>query len=94
MNLAQSACNHIDHPSGFSLITFASGSLVQASGDNQVIVCSVVLILSCVPMTLSSVYKEMALGDRDLDPIFLNLWVAVYQVRPHKEYPLGFSNVR
>ena len=40
---------------------------------------SAVLILSCVPMCLSSVYKEKALGDTEIDPIYLNYWVAVYQ---------------
>ena len=28
-----------------------------------------VLIASCVPMCLSSIYKEIALGDTDLDPV-------------------------
>ena len=35
-----------------------------------------VLVLSCVPMTLSSVYKEKALGDTEIDPIFLNVRAA------------------
>jgi hypothetical protein len=51
-----------------------------------VLLSATILILSCVPMTLSSVYKEIALGERDLDPTFLNLWVALFQVRlprPH-----------
>lgn len=30
-------------------------------------------------MCLSSVYKEKALGDNDMDVIYLNGWVAVYQ---------------
>lgn len=30
-------------------------------------------------MCLSSVYKEKALGDDDMDVIYLNGWVAVYQ---------------
>jgi CRT-like, chloroquine-resistance transporter-like len=38
-----------------------------------------VLILSCVPMTLSSVYKEQSLGDTEIDPIWFNYMVAVYQ---------------
>jgi drug/metabolite transporter (DMT)-like permease len=38
-----------------------------------------VMILSCVPMALSSVYKEIALGESELDPIYLNGWVAVFQ---------------
>lgn len=30
-------------------------------------------------MCLSSVYKEKALGDDDIDVIYLNGWVAVFQ---------------
>jgi hypothetical protein len=36
-------------------------------------------VLSAVPMCLSSVYKEKALGDVDLDSIYLNGWVALFQ---------------
>ena len=32
-----------------------------------------VLVGSCIPMCLSSVYKEFALGDTEIDPVFLNL---------------------
>lgn len=35
--------------------------------------------MSCIPMCLSSVYKEKALGDDDMDVIYLNGWVAVFQ---------------
>lgn len=38
------------------------------------------LILACIPMCLSSVYKEKALGEVDIDVIYLNGWVAVFQV--------------
>lgn len=48
------------------------------SGGGSVL-WSIVLMLSTVPMALSSVYKEIALGDTDLDPVYLNGWVAVYQ---------------
>lgn len=43
------------------------------------IVWALVLILSTIPMTLSSVYKEIALGETELDAIYLNGWVAVFQ---------------
>lgn len=46
-----------------------SGSLLWA----------VMMILSTVPMALSSVYKEIALGETQLDPIFLNGWICVFQ---------------
>jgi drug/metabolite transporter (DMT)-like permease len=38
-----------------------------------------VLIVSCVPMCLSSVYKEKALGETEIDIVYLNGWVAVFQ---------------
>ncbi|GMI23750.1 hypothetical protein TeGR_g14081, partial [Tetraparma gracilis] len=37
------------------------------------------MVLSCIPMTLSSIYKEIALGETELDPVFLNGWIAVFQ---------------
>ena len=44
------------------------------------LIWSLVMILSCVPMTLSSVYKEIALGgETDLDPILLNGYIAGFQ---------------
>lgn len=43
------------------------------------IIWSGVQVLSCIPMCLSSVYKEKALGDDDMDVIYLNGWVAVFQ---------------
>lgn len=39
----------------------------------------IVLIVSCVPMCLSSVYKEKALGETEIDIVYLNGWVAVFQ---------------
>lgn len=38
-----------------------------------------VMILSTIPMALSSVYKEIALGEQDVDPVYLNGWIAVFQ---------------
>jgi drug/metabolite transporter (DMT)-like permease len=38
-----------------------------------------VLVVSCVPMCLSSVYKEKALGEVDIDITYLNGWVAIFQ---------------
>jgi len=40
---------------------------------------SLVIIASCVPMCLSSVYKEKALGEQDVGVVYLNGWVAVFQ---------------
>ncbi len=38
-----------------------------------------ILVISCVPMCLSSVYKEKALGEMEIDVVYLNGWVAIYQ---------------
>lgn len=46
---------------------------------SQILLWSIVMMVSCAPMTLSSVYKEKALGDQELDPVYLNGWIAVYQ---------------
>jgi uncharacterized membrane protein len=43
------------------------------------VVWSGVLVLSCVPMCLSTVYKERALAAVDCDPVYLNGWVALWQ---------------
>ena len=37
-------------------------------------------VLSIVPSVFSSVYKEKALGDVDIDVTYLNGWVAFYQL--------------
>ncbi|CAM9732854.1 unnamed protein product [Sphacelaria rigidula] len=41
-------------------------------GEAQELIWSVVMVLGCIPMALSSVYKEIALGESELDPIYLN----------------------
>ena len=48
------------------------------SGANQML-WALIMIFSCIPMTLSSVYKEIALVNNDLDPIYLNGMVAIFQ---------------
>ena len=54
----------------------------SGSSSTTTLIWSVVTILACIPMTLSSIYKEMALSDSqtNIDPIFLNGWVAFYQL--------------
>jgi len=50
----------------------------SSTGSNPVLWAGL-LIFSCVPMCLSSVYKQKALGEVDVDPIYLNGWIAVWQ---------------
>ena len=54
----------------------------SGSSTSTTLLWSVVTILACIPMTLSSIYKELALSgsQQNLDPIFLNGWVAFYQL--------------
>lgn len=44
----------------------------SSGGEGQELIWSIVMVLACVPMALSSVYKEIALGESKLDPIYLN----------------------
>jgi drug/metabolite transporter (DMT)-like permease len=50
----------------------------EGNGHNQIL-WAVVMMVSCVPSVLSSVYKEMALQGQDIDVIYLNGWVAIFQ---------------
>lgn len=50
-----------------------------AQEDENQLLWIFILIVSCVPMCLSSVYKEKALGEMDIDVVYLNGWVAIYQ---------------
>lgn len=58
---------------------FGGGSDDDSSSGGSIVLWSVVLIGSCVPMCLSSIYKEIALGETELDPVYLNAWIAVFQ---------------
>jgi len=61
--------------------TSADGSSSSSDSTSTILIWSIVTILACIPMTLSSIYKEMALSgsETQIDPIFLNGWVAWYQ---------------
>jgi len=51
----------------------------DSSGSTSTLIWATVMMLSCIPMCLSSIYKEVALGETELDPIFLNGWIALFQ---------------
>jgi len=59
----------------------ADDSSSSSDSTSTILIWSIVTILACIPMTLSSIYKEMALSgsETQIDPIFLNGWVAWYQ---------------
>ena len=50
-----------------------------ASPRGRALLWGGVLLASCVPMCLSSIYKEIRLKDHDLDAVFLNGRIAVFQ---------------
>ena len=66
---------------GVGLITVLLPKFIKPSdgmGENLPLWVSV-MILSCIPMCLSSVYKEKALGEVEIDAMYLNGWIAVWQ---------------
>ena len=74
---------HFDEGTGNALCEWTS-SLNNSEDSEQsmsTLIWSAVLIFACIPGTLSSIYKEKALGETQLDPVFLNGWIAVFQVR-------------
>ncbi|KAL3795523.1 hypothetical protein HJC23_009236 [Cyclotella cryptica] len=85
----------IDDPDG-SVCKWIPASSSTASSTSEssstILLWSIVTILACIPMTMSSIYKEMTLsGDSsnvDIDPIFLNGWVAFFQFL--FSFPLAF----
>ena len=60
------------------ILTVLSPSLVDGGSSGSTL-WACVLIASTIPMTLSSVYKELALGQTEIDPMYLNGWVAIFQ---------------
>jgi len=53
-----------------------------ASGERWLtLLWSILLILSCLPMTLSTIYKEILLSSdkKGIDIIYLNGWVSIFQ---------------
>lgn len=71
-----------------------------SESSSTLLLWSIVTILACVPMTLSSLYKEIILSNGnnnnpsnnnssvEIDPIYLNGWVAFYQCL--FSFPLAF----
>lgn len=64
------------------LPTLFGASVPNPSTDSESssnILWIVVLVLACIPMCCSSVYKEKALGEVEIDVWYLNGWVALFQ---------------
>jgi drug/metabolite transporter (DMT)-like permease len=58
----------------------APGASAAQTSFSNVPVWALVMMLSCIPMTLSSVYKERVLGDVECDVVYLNGWIGVWQL--------------
>jgi hypothetical protein len=74
--------NHTDDNSDGQTICQWVASLEAVSsggGENLLMFWSIIMVLSCIPMALSSIYKEMTLSETELDPIYLNGWIAIFQ---------------
>ncbi len=58
------------------------GSSGSSSSDSHLSpgIAAVLIIVSCVPMCVSSVYKEIALKNQEVDVWYCNGWVAVFQL--------------
>ena len=67
-----------DNDEGTAICEWIS-STDTASGEQWlVLLWSGVMLLSCIPMCLSTIYKEIVLEDH-MDPVFLNGWIVVMQ---------------
>ena len=73
--------------------TDSQSSSSGSSATSTTLLWSVVAILACIPMTLSSIYKEVSLSGSqiNIDPIFLNGWVALYQLFVSRELDIVVS---
>jgi len=75
-------CHEDDHRAVMRCdkVTIKSSTFSKATASHNALLWTLVMVMSCVPMTLSSVYKEIALGDTDMDAIYMNGWVAFFQM--------------
>jgi len=52
----------------------------ETSETSTMVLWSFILLLSCIPASISSIYKEQKLNEIEWDSIYLNGWIALYQV--------------
>eukprot|EP00815_Leptocylindrus_aporus_P004513 CAMPEP_0116068238 /NCGR_PEP_ID=MMETSP0322-20121206/11536_1 /TAXON_ID=163516 /ORGANISM="Leptocylindrus danicus var. apora, Strain B651" /LENGTH=475 /DNA_ID=CAMNT_0003555299 /DNA_START=175 /DNA_END=1599 /DNA_ORIENTATION=+ len=68
--------SHTDSDTGVSICEWVRD---DSNEDAPILFWAAMLILSCIPSTFSNIYKEKALGETELDPVFLNGWIALFQ---------------
>ncbi|KAF1791591.1 Chloroquine-resistance transporter-like [Phytophthora cactorum] len=64
------------------------GLLIVLGSGNSSSSTAPIRTSSCVPMCLSSVYKEKTLGEAELDAVYLNGWIAVFQFLNGGDHPV------
>ena len=64
---------------GIVCVLYPSLSGGVSGEGSSTLIWSGVMMLSCIPMALSSVFKESAMSDVDMDAMFLNGFIAIYQ---------------
>jgi drug/metabolite transporter (DMT)-like permease len=72
--------SHAVAPVNNTNTTTPSADTSAAPTYSNIPVWALVMMLSCIPMTLSSVYKERVLGDVECDVVYLNGWIGVWQL--------------
>lgn len=51
----------------------------ETSDTSTLLFWSFILLLSCIPLSMSSIYKEKKLSRYEFDPIYLNGWLCLFQ---------------
>lgn len=51
----------------------------ETSDTSKLLFWSCILLLSCFPLSMSSIYKERKLSRYEFDPIYLNGWLCLFQ---------------
>jgi len=51
----------------------------ETSGTSTLLFWACILLLSCLPLSMSSIYKERKLSEFEFDPVYLNGWLCFFQ---------------
>lgn len=51
----------------------------ETSDTSTLLFWSCILLLSCIPLSMSSIYKERKLSRYEFDPVYLNGWLCLFQ---------------
>jgi len=76
--VASLANNHTDNDDELRYCMWVASDESVKHEDWLVFVWSIVMLISCIPSVMSTIYKQVAL-QAPLDPIFVNGWVALFQ---------------